>query len=75
MEVVLVATDSLLHLMEQVTQLHEDHQAGHREPDVTKQLRGEGEKRERKRRRAEERIRERVGRKKIFWLQHEGTYR
>lgn len=33
-----MATKSSLNLMEQVAQLHEDHQAGHRQPDIAKQL-------------------------------------
>lgn len=38
-EVVLVAAHTALHLVEQVAQLHEDNQAGHGQPDVTKELR------------------------------------
>lgn len=38
-----MATDSPLYLMEEVAKLHEDHQAGHRQPDISKELRGRGE--------------------------------
>lgn len=41
MEVVLVASDAALHLMEQIPQLHEDHQTGHGQPDITKELKGD----------------------------------
>ena len=37
-QVVLVAADAALHLVEEVAQLHEDDQTGHGEPDVPKQL-------------------------------------
>lgn len=37
-QVVLVAADSPLHLVKEVAQLHEDHQAGHGQPDVSKEL-------------------------------------
>lgn len=39
-QVVLVPPNPSLHLMEQVAQLHEDHQACHRQPDIAKQLWG-----------------------------------
>lgn len=35
-KVVLVAADTTLDLMEEITQLHEDNQACHGKPDVTK---------------------------------------
>lgn len=38
-QIVLVASDSPLDFMKEVAELHEDHQAGHGEPDVAKELR------------------------------------
>ena len=38
MQIVLVPADPTLHLVKQVTQLHEDDQAGHGQPDVAEQL-------------------------------------
>ena len=37
-EVVLVSADAALDLVEEIPQLHEDNQAGHGEPDVSKKL-------------------------------------